>query len=55
MKFLWGQTKSTFLEGRLFIFAVKRNRKVALSKEDKENGHYVSIRTLESEGRSLVV
>ncbi len=38
-----------------FIFAVKRNRKVALSKEDKENGHYVSIRTLKSEGRSLVV
>ena len=38
-----------------FIFAIKGNRKIALSREEKEKGHYVSIKTLESEGRSLVV
>lgn len=38
-----------------FIFAIKSNRKVALSREDKEKGNFVSIKTLELEGRSLVV
>lgn len=38
-----------------FIFAIKENRKVALSLIDKQNGKYVSIKSLELEGRTLSV
>lgn len=38
-----------------FIFALKSNRKVALSMEDKNKGHYVSIKSMELEERTLVV
>ena len=38
-----------------FIFAIKSNRKVALSKQDKEEGRFVSIKDLGLEGRSMVV
>lgn len=34
---------------RDFIFAIKANRKVALTKEDKEKGLYISIKSLELE------
>ncbi len=40
---------------RHFIMAMKDNRKVALTKEDKEKGKYVSIKSLELEGRVLSV
>jgi hypothetical protein len=39
----------------LFVFALKSNRKVALSLEDKQNGSYVSIRSIKLEERSQVV
>lgn len=38
-----------------FIFAIKSNRKVALSQEDKENGCYTNIQSLKLEGRTAVV
>lgn len=38
-----------------FIFAIKANRKVALSKQDKEEGRFVSIKDMGLEGRSMVV
>lgn len=38
-----------------FIFAIKSNRKVALSLEDKNNGRYTSIKLLKLEGRTQVV
>jgi hypothetical protein len=38
-----------------FILAIKGNRKVALSEEDKNNGKYVNIKSLELEGRALSV
>ena len=38
-----------------FILAIKDNRKVALSEQDKANGIYVSIKSLELEGRTLSV
>lgn len=38
-----------------FIMAIKSNRVVALSKEDKLKGNFVSIETLELEGRTLSV
>jgi DDE superfamily endonuclease len=43
--------------GRDFIMAMKENRKVALSKEDKANGKYISIKEAVSEGcvRSVYV
>lgn len=41
-------------DGR-FVFALKSNRKAALSLEDKKNGRYVSIKSMELEGRSKVV
>lgn len=40
---------------RHFIMAMKDNRKVALSKEDKEKSKYVSIKSLELEGCALSV
>ena len=40
---------------RDFIFAIKSNRKVALTKEDKENGLYVNIKSLELEGNVMSV
>ena len=40
---------------RLFVFAIKSNRKVALSLEDKQNGRYTSIKSMKLEGRSKVV
>lgn len=36
--------------GRDFIIAMKENRKIALSKEDKANGKYISIKEAVSEG-----
>ena len=39
----------------LFVFALKSNRKVALSLEDKQNGRYTSIKSMRLEGRSQVV
>jgi len=42
-------------QNQKFIFAIKGNRKIALRREEKEKGHYVSIKILELEGRSLVV
>jgi hypothetical protein len=41
--------------GRHFIMALKENRKVALSKEDKEKGVYVSIKSLKLEGSVMSV
>ena len=43
--------------GRDFIMAMKENRKVALSKHDKANGKYISIKEAVSEGcvRSVYV
>lgn len=38
-----------------FIFAIKSNRKVALTLEDKNNGRYTSIKSLKPEGRTAVV
>jgi len=38
-----------------FIFAIKSNRKVALTMEDKINGRYTSIKSLKPEGRTAVV
>jgi hypothetical protein len=38
-----------------FILAIKENRKVALSEQDKKNGIYVNIKSLELEGRALSV
>ncbi len=38
-----------------FIMALKENRKVAVSKEAKEQGIYVSIKSLELEGRTMSV
>lgn len=38
-----------------FIMAIKSNRVVALSKEDKLQGNYVSIDSLELEGRTMSV
>ncbi len=38
-----------------FILAIKENRKVALSEEDKLSGKYISIKSLELEGRTLSV
>jgi len=40
---------------RHFIMALKENRKVALSKEDKEKGVYVSIKSLKLEGSVMSV
>ena len=40
---------------RHFIMAIKENRKVALSKENKEKGLYVSIKSLELEGSVMSV
>ncbi|NQY09120.1 MAG: transposase, partial [Flavobacteriales bacterium] len=40
---------------RLFVFAIKSNRKVALSLEDKQNGRYTSIKSMKLAGRSKVV
>ncbi len=40
---------------RDFIMAIKENRKVALSEEDKKKGKYVSIKSLKLEGRTLSV
>lgn len=42
-------------KGGRFVFALKSNRKVALSLEDKQNGCYTSIKSMELEGRSRVV
>jgi hypothetical protein len=39
----------------LFVFALKSNRKAALSLEDKQNGRYTNIRSMGLEGRSQVV
>lgn len=36
---------------RHFIFAIKENRKVALSPQDKQGGNYIGIQELELEGR----
>ena len=38
-----------------FVFAIKANRKVALSEQDKQEGRFVSIKDLELEERSMVV
>lgn len=38
-----------------FIFAIKSNRKVALTLEDKIKGRYTSIKSLKLEGRTAVV
>lgn len=38
-----------------FIFAIKSNRKVALSLDDKINGRYISIKCLKPEERTAVV
>lgn len=38
-----------------FIFAIKSNRKVALTLEDKIKGRYTSIKSLKPEGRTAVV
>ncbi|MCZ2356012.1 MAG: transposase [Bacteroidia bacterium] len=38
-----------------FIFALKSNRKVALTLDDKQNGRYTSIKSLKPEGRTAVV
>ncbi len=54
----FGNSKNmAFINGqnRKFIFAIKSNRQLALSREDKEKGNFVSIKTLELEGRSMVV
>lgn len=40
---------------RKFVFAIKSNRKVALSLDDKNNGRYTSIKSLKLEGRTAVV
>jgi len=40
---------------RDFIFAIKANRKVALTKEDKENGLYINIKSLKLEGSVMSV
>lgn len=40
--------------GEKFIFALKSNKKVALSYEDKKRGSYVRISSLKLEGRTLV-
>ncbi|MFI5140383.1 MAG: transposase [Sphingobacteriales bacterium] len=40
---------------RHFIIGMKDNRRVALSKEDKQAGRYVSINKLELEGRTMSV
>lgn len=40
---------------RDFILAIKDNRKVALSVQDKENGEYVSIKSLKLEGCTMSV
>jgi hypothetical protein len=37
-----------------FIFAIKSNRKVALTREDKKNGRYTNIESLKPEGRTVV-
>jgi hypothetical protein len=42
-------------QGRSFIFALRSNRKVALSLEDRQNGRYTSISSMRLEGRSQVV
>lgn len=39
----------------LYIFALKSNRKVALTLEDKKNGRYTSIKSMKLEGCSQVV
>ena len=49
MKFIHEKHKSKF------IFAIKSNRKVALTMEDKLNGRYTSIQSLKPEGRTAVV
>jgi len=41
--------------GRSFIFALKSNRKVALSLQHKQNGCYTSFNSMRLEGRSQVV
>jgi len=41
--------------GNDFILAIKDNRKVALSKQDKANGIYVNIKSLEMKGRILSI
>ncbi len=38
-----------------FIMAIKENRKVALSKQDKQQGHYTSIKSLKLEGCAVSV
>ena len=38
-----------------FIFAIKSNRLVALSKEDKEQGIFQNIKSIELEGRTMSV
>ncbi len=40
---------------RHFIMALKENRKVAVSRQAKEQGNYVSIKSLELEGRTMSV
>ncbi|MFH1004701.1 MAG: transposase [Bacteroidota bacterium] len=49
MRFIEQQHRSKF------IFAIKSNRKVALTLEDKINGRYTSIKSLKLEGRTAVV
>lgn len=49
MSFIKRECKSNF------ILAIKENRKVALSEDDKLNGKYVNIKLLELEGRALSV
>ena len=46
-----------FIEDRKekFVFAIKSNRKVALSLEDKKKGHYTGTKELKLEGRTAVV
>ena len=39
----------------LFVLALKSNRKVALSLEDKQQGRYTSIKDMKLEGRTAVV
>ena len=42
-------------QGRSFIFALRSNRKAALSSEDRQNGHYTSISSMRPERPGQVV
>ena len=42
-------------KNEMFVFALKSNRRVALSLEDKKNGYYTSIKSMKLEERSQVV